>query len=79
MELMDVYDELGQKTGLVVEKLEAHSKGFLHKSVCVWIINSHNEILLQKRASHVAFPNMLDISCSGHIQSGETPLEAVLR
>ena len=79
MELIDIYDHFGQKTGEIVAKYEAHRKGLIHKSVCIWIINSHNEILLQKRAAHVMFSNMLDISFSGHIKSGETPLDAVLR
>ncbi len=78
-EMIDIYDNLGQKTGEVVEKNEAHRNGLIHKSVCVWIINQDNELLLQKRAAHVNFPNILDISFSGHIKSGETPLEAVLR
>lgn len=79
MEMIDIYDDSGQKTGIVVEKYEAHRNCLIHKAVCVWIINSCNEILLQKRGPHVMFPNMLDISFSGHIQSGETSLEAVLR
>lgn len=79
MELIDIYDEFGLKTGEIAEKYEAHRKGLVHKSVCVWIINSHNEILLQKRATHVMFSNILDISFSGHIRSGETALDAVLR
>lgn len=79
MEMIDIYDELGQKTGVVMEKSEVHLKGFIHKSICVWIINSNNEILLQKRGAHVMFPNMWDISCSGHVKSGESSLEAVTR
>lgn len=79
MEMIDIYDNLGRKTGIIAEKYEAHRKGFIHKAVCVWIINSCNEILLQKRGAQVMFPNMLDISYSGHVQSGESSLEAVLR
>jgi len=78
MELIDIYDELGQKCG-TEEKYEAHRKALIHKGVCVWIINSNNEILLQTRNSHVKFPNMLDISFSGHIRTGETSLEAAIR
>ena len=79
IEMLDIYDELGQKTGVVTTRDEVHRKGLIHRAVCVWIINSHNEILFQKRGSHVMFPDLLDISYSGHIKSGETPLEAVLR
>jgi isopentenyldiphosphate isomerase len=79
MEFIDVYDNLGQKCGMTLGKDEAHKKALIHKGACVWIINSNNEILLQTRSSHVMFPNMLDISFSGHIKAGETSLEAAIR
>ena len=79
MELIDIYDNLGQKSGKSEEKGKAHRKALLHRGVCVWIMNSKREILLQTRSSRVMFPDMLDISFSGHIQAGETPLEAVKR
>ncbi|MFA9466227.1 MAG: NUDIX domain-containing protein [Velocimicrobium sp.] len=79
MEFIDIYDNLGQKCGMTFEKDEAHNKALIHKGVCVWIINSNDEILLQTRSSHVMFPNMLDISFSGHIQAGETSLDAAIR
>ena len=79
MEFIDIYDDLGQKSGKSEEKDEAHRKALVHRGVCVWIMNSKREILLQTRSSHVMFPDMLDISFSGHIQTGETPLEAVKR
>ena len=79
MERIDIYDNLGQKSGKSEAKDEAHRKALLHRGVCVWIMNSKREILLQTRSSHVMFPDMLDISFSGHIRAGETPLEAVKR
>jgi isopentenyl-diphosphate delta-isomerase len=79
MEMIDIYDELGQKSGKTEEKYEAHRNALIHKGVCVWIINSNDEILLQTRNSQVMFPNMMDISFSGHIQAGETSLEAAIR
>ncbi|MDE7341063.1 MAG: NUDIX domain-containing protein [Lachnospiraceae bacterium] len=79
MEFIDIYDDLGQKSGKSEDKDEAHRKALIHRGVCVWIMNSKREILLQTRSSHVMFPDMLDISFSGHIQTGETPLEAVKR
>lgn len=79
MEFIDIYDDLGQKCGKCETKDEVHRKALIHRGVCVWIINSERELLLQTRSSHVMFPNMLDISFSGHIQAGETPLEAAKR
>lgn len=49
MEMIDIYDELGQKCGKTEEKNEAHKKALIHKGACVWIINSNDEILLQTR------------------------------
>jgi len=79
MEFIDIYDDLGRKSNLTTEKNEAHKKALIHKGVCVWIMNSKDEILLQTRSSHVMFPNMLDISFSGHINAGETSIEAAIR
>ncbi|MBD5530179.1 MAG: NUDIX domain-containing protein [Lachnospiraceae bacterium] len=79
MEFVDIYDDLGQKSGKSEERDEVHRKALIHRGVCVWIMNSKREILLQTRSSHVMFPNMLDISFSGHIQAGETSVEAVKR
>lgn len=79
MEIIDIYDDLGQKTGKNEDKDEAHKEALIHKGICVWIMNSRREILLQRRSSHVMFPGLLDISFSGHIRAGETPLEAVRR
>lgn len=79
MELIDIYDNLGQKSGKSEEKDEAHRKAHIHKGVCVWIINSKDEILLQTRNSHVMFPNRMDISFSGHIHAGETALDTAIR
>lgn len=79
MEFIDIYDDLGQRSGKCEDKDEAHRNALLHKGICVWIMNSKGEILLQTRSSHVMFPDKLDISFSGHVQAGESPLEAVRR
>lgn len=79
MEMIDIYDETGLKTGETVKKHEAHRKGLIHRAICVWIVNSSNEILMQTRSDHVISPGKMDISFSGHIQAGETSLEAVAR
>lgn len=46
VQLVDVYDK---ETG-TMEKLLAHREGKLHRALSVIIINSNNELLLQKRA-----------------------------
>lgn len=79
MELTDIYDETGVKTGETAGKYEAHRNGLIHRAVCVWIVNSKNEVLMQTRSDHVLSPGKMDISFSGHIQAGETSLEAAVR
>lgn len=72
MELIDILDEKGNKTGEVKTYLEVHRGGLLHKTVHIWLVNSKNEILLQHRSKEKeSHPNMWDISAAGHISSGE--------
>lgn len=83
-ELWQLYDEQGQPIpGEGATKDEVFSKGTLHAASHVWIWRKNNgitEILLQKRAaSKRTWPNLFDISTAGHIDLGETPLEAALR
>jgi isopentenyldiphosphate isomerase len=80
MEYLDVYDEAGKKTGEVVERNEAHRKGILHKVVHVWIINSKNELLMQKRSKNKDLnPDKWYVSMGGHIESGETNAQTIIR
>ena len=73
MEYIDIVDELGNLTGEVLEKGEAHSLGKWHVTAHIWIYNSKGEILLQKRAlTKSTFPGFWDISVAGHISTGET-------
>ena len=49
MEYVIQVDEKDQFQG-VIEKIEAHKRGILHRAVSVIIFNSNGEMLLQKRA-----------------------------
>jgi len=74
--LVDQYDnELG-----VMEKMEAHEKGLLHRAFSVFIFNSKGEILLQKRASSKYHCGGLwSNTCCSHPRKGETLAAATLR
>jgi len=50
MEIWDVLDENGNKTGKVIEKTHQLPKGQYHLGVDVWIKNRKGEYLIQKRA-----------------------------
>ena len=78
-EIIDEYNSRGEKIG-VIDKDIAHEKGLWHKSVHVWLINSNNEILLQYRcAEKKLYPNTWDCSFAGHIDAGESSIQAVQR
>ena len=78
-EILDIFDERGNKTGEQMEKETAIESGKLLKAFQIWIIDSNSQVLVQKRAStrrHDA--GMIDL-LSGHVQSGELESHAVQR
>lgn len=79
-EYFDILDENGNKTGKTKLRSEVHRDGDWHKSVHIWIINNKGDILLQRRcATKDSYPNMLDISCAGHLSSGDDSLLGAIR
>jgi len=79
-EYLDILDEQGNKTGESRPYLECHEKGLIHTAVHVWIVNSKNEVLIQKREKNRRFfPEHWDISAAGHVSAGQTNLEAAIR
>lgn len=79
MELLDIVDEYGKPTGEVMEREKVHDLNLLHWEVAVYIINNKGQTLLQKRSPLKRFdPNKWGL-CAGHVESGETLDEAVLR
>lgn len=80
---MEMVEELllsGEKTGRVVSRNEAHSKGLWHRTVHVWVHNRLGDLLLQKRAStKESHPDLWDISCAGHISAGDGSDAAAVR
>ncbi len=79
MELIDIVDKNGNFTGEVLEKEIAHDRNLLHNEIACFIINSNNEILLQKRSMNKRFnPGKWGL-CAGHVDSGESLEDATLR
>lgn len=80
LEYFDLLDEVGNFTGITKERSKVHRDGDWHKAVHIWIINENSEILLQRRCeTKDSDPNMLDISCAGHLSAGDNSLEGALR
>jgi len=79
-ELIDIYNENNEPTGIKEMKSIAHRDGLWHRTAHVWIYNSEGEILLQLRAKNKElYPDMWDISAAGHIGAGESEIVSAIR
>lgn len=74
--LVDANDnELG-----VMEKMEAHEKGVLHRAFSLFIVNDKGQMLLQQRAlTKYHSPGLWTNACCSHPRKDEDLLEAVKR
>lgn len=83
-ELWQLYDNQGRALpGKGANKDTVFTKALLHAASHVWIwrkTNDQIEILVQKRAADKrTWPNLFDISAAGHIDLGESELDAAIR
>lgn len=79
-ESFDILDTKGRYTGEVASRDACHKAGYWHKAVAIFIINSKNQVLLQKRsATKKLWPGMWDVSAGGHVLAGEFGFQAVIR
>lgn len=79
-EYFDVLNEKGQYTGITETRGKCHKEGLWHKAAVVFVINSQNQVLLQKRSANKRmWPNMWDVTAGGHVLAGEFGFEAILR
>jgi isopentenyl-diphosphate delta-isomerase len=63
-----------------MSKMQAHRRGLLHRAVSVFVFNSKNELLLQKRAADKYHsPHKWSNTCCTHPRFGETPAIAAKR
>lgn len=79
MELLDILDENGNYTGKVEERKVVHDNGLWHIHVGVWIMNKKGELLFQQRSMKKKVNPGKWTRTGGHVDSGETPLNAVQR
>ena len=78
MELVDLYNNRHEFTGLVADKHNV-PKGYFRVSVHVWIIDKKGNLLVQKRVKTAhKFPNMW-ANTGGAVDAGETPIAAAIR
>jgi len=72
-------DENDNQIG-VMEKMEAHVQGVLHRAFSIFLFNGNGEVLLQQRA-HTKYhsPGLWTNTCCSHPMEGETIDEAANR
>lgn len=85
MEMIDLRDRDGKRTGEVKERTLVHRDGDLHGTAHVWLVRyradrGSADVLLQKRsADKDSFPGYYDISSAGHIPAGQDFSESAVR
>ena len=81
MEFWEVLDGEGNPTGEIIEKFDkkVFENGIYHLGTDVWIINSENKILIQKRSKHKRVEPNVWAMTGGSVILGEKSLEAIVR
>ena len=84
MELFDILNPDGSRTGIVKERGVAHREGSLHGTSHTWIVRENEksgyDVLLQKRSSvKDSYPGYYDISSAGHVTAGDEFLNTAIR
>ena len=78
-EIVVLVIEIDEILGLM-EKMQAHRNGILHRAFSVFLFNDKGEMLLQKRASEKYHsPNQWTNACCSHPRENETYLDAAKR
>ncbi|PWJ38459.1 isopentenyl-diphosphate Delta-isomerase [Sediminitomix flava] len=79
MEQVILVNEKDEQIGLM-EKLEAHEKGVLHRAFSIFIFNQKNQLLLQRRALEKYHSGGLwTNTCCSHPRNNESNLDAAIR
>ncbi len=81
MEYWEVLDGEGKPTGEIMKKYdkEVFDRGFYHLGLDVWIINSNNKILIQKRSPLKKLEPNVWAMTGGSVIVGENSLKTIVR
>lgn len=78
-EMVILVDKDDNELGLM-EKLEVHQKGLLHRAFSVFLLNDSNQLLLQKRAlDKYHSPGLWTNTCCSHPRKNEKTIDAAHR
>lgn len=79
-EYLDILTKDRKPIGKKALKSEVHQKGYYHNTAHIWFYTDGGEILLQQRAAtKVICPLLWDVSVAGHVDAGETIIQAAVR
>lgn len=78
-EQIDVVNPATGETLVTEDRAVVHAEGLWHQVFhCLVLRPSAQSIVLQRRAyTKSAFPGLLDLSATGHLEAGEVPLDGV--
>ncbi len=79
MELWDILDAEGNKTGRTIVRGEKLQEDECHLVVHIWILNDKGEFLIQKRADHLKLMPGLWAATGGSVVAGEDGRTAAIR
>lgn len=78
--LIDVLNDDGTTTGKVLPMRQVHEQSLWHAAAHAWIYSDTGKVLVQKRAMTKGnLPGEWDVSAAGHVDAGETILQAMKR
>ena len=78
MELNDIYDEYGNRTGKIHRRGSSWKPGEYGLVVCVWVYDGEGKVLLTRRAKGKSFAGTWENS-GGAVQAGEDSRSAIAR
>uniref|UniRef100_A0A7S2EU43 Nudix hydrolase domain-containing protein n=1 Tax=Ditylum brightwellii TaxID=49249 RepID=A0A7S2EU43_9STRA len=79
--IISSFSDSAAKNGQSKSRNLVHKDGDWHRSVHIWVVEQDNKHLLLQRRSpgKDTFPNCLDVSCAGHVTSGDDVDETAVR
>ena len=79
-ELIDIVTKDGKPTNKTAFKSKIHTKGHFHNTAHIWFYSEIGDILLaQRAASKIICPLLWDVSVAGHVDAGESIINAAIR
>lgn len=78
-EYIDIVDANGNPTGKSELKSIIHQNGLFHNTAHIWFYTKNGILLSQRSAKKTICPLMWDVSVAGHIDAGETTIQAAIR